>query len=255
MLLAIDIGNTNTVVGLFENEKLLGHFRVSSNRNSTADEVSFLLKGHLLQTGVNAKSVSKAIIGSVVPPLTNVFAHSVEQSFGCRPIIVTSKLNLPVKINVDEPEQVGADRIANAVAGVSLHGAPVIVVDFGTATTFDVVDGHSQYIGGIIIPGPETAMSELAKRAARLFEVQIEQPERVVGRSTTEALKSGLFYGTIGQVDYLVDKILEETKLTGPAIVATGGFSSGLDQLSRHITKTDMTLTLVGLRLIAESNS
>jgi type III pantothenate kinase len=168
--------------------------------------------------------------------------------------VVSHKLKLPITIAIDYPEQVGADRIANAAAGFTKFGGPVIVVDFGTATNFDIVDQKGAYIGGILLPGPETSMAELARKAARLFEVRIEPPDTVVGKSTAGALKSGLFYGTVGQVDYLIDRVIEETGFTSTRIVATGGFSRGLDQHSRHIKMIEPDLTLEGLRIISELN-
>jgi type III pantothenate kinase len=189
-----------------------------------------------------------------VPQLTPVYETSCRKYFKADPLIVSSQVRLAVQIEVSRPEEIGADRLANASAGFVKFGGPVIVVDFGTATTFDVVDRRGVYIGGVIAPGPETSLAELARKAARLFEVRIERPQSVVGKSTAGALKSGLFYGTLGQVDFIIDRIVEEAGLAGGAVVATGGLAHGFETLSRHITTFEQTLTLEGLRIIHELN-
>ena len=254
MLIAIDIGNTSIVTGLFKETTLKDRFHLSTRYNQTADEAGFFITGWLRQMDVSGEDIDSVIISSVVPPLTTVFELMAKKHLGCLPLIVSHKLKLPITVEIDDPGQVGADRIANAVAGFSKFGGPVIVVDFGTATNFDIVDKKGAYIGGILVPGPETSMAELARKAARLFEVRIEPPDSVVGRSTAGALKSGLFHGTIGQVDYLIEKIIEETGFADCKVVATGGFSRSIDKYSQHIKLIEPTLTLNGLRLIAELN-
>ena len=254
MLLAIDIGNTDTVVGVYEGNALKGHFRVASKSRLTADEAGFFITGLLERMHVAVADVHKIVVGSVVPPLTSVFEETAGRYFDCPTTVVSARINLPIRIEIDQPDQVGADRIANSVAAYGKFGGPVIVVDFGTATTFDVVSTDGAYIGGVIIPGPETSMTELARQAARLFEVRIEPPDSVVGKSTAGALKSGLFYGTVGQVDFIIEKIIEETGFKDVRIVATGGLASGMEQASRRISTVEPTLTLEGLRLISELN-
>ncbi len=255
MLLAIDIGNTTIVIGLFENTTLKDRFSISTRQNMTADEAGFMITGWLERMHLSGEDIEVVIVSSVVPPLTTTFEYTSKKHLGCLPIIVSHKLKLPVTVEIDQPDQVGADRIANAVAGFTKFGGPVIIVDFGTATNFDIINEKAAYIGGILLPGPETSMAELAKRAARLFEVRIEPPDSVVGKSTAGALKSGLFYGTIGQVDYLVDKIIEETGFENCRVVGTGGFSRSIDKYSKHIKLIEPNLTLEGLRLIAAMNT
>ncbi|MFZ5980695.1 MAG: type III pantothenate kinase [Candidatus Zixiibacteriota bacterium] len=254
MLLAIDIGNTNTVVGLFEGAALKHDFRFASHRNRTSDEAGILILDVLERVGVSPDTVKRAVLASVVPPLTTVYETAVRRYFKCKPLTVSYRIKLPVKIEIDYPEQVGADRIANAAAGFHKYGGPVIVVDFGTATTFDVVSAEGAYIGGVIIPGPETSMAELVKRAARLFDVRFEPPDCVVGKSTAGAMKSGMFYGTVGQVDFLIKKIIEETGFENPTVIATGGLASGIEKYSAYIERVEPALTLEGLRLISEIN-
>jgi type III pantothenate kinase len=254
MLLAIDIGNTNTVVGVFRDGALRDSFRVTSKRQMTADEAGFFISGLLERMKITTGEIDKVVIGSVVPALTSVFEETSRRYFGCIPIMVSARIKLPVKVEIDKPDEVGADRIANAAGAFNRFGGPVIVVDFGTATTFDVVSKEGAYIGGVIIPGPETSMADLARKAAKLFEIRIEPPDTVVGKSTAGALKSGLFFGTVGQVDYIIERIIEETEFEKTTIVATGGLATGIEKYSRHIKQVEPNLTLEGLRLIAEMN-
>ncbi|MFQ5454198.1 MAG: type III pantothenate kinase [Candidatus Zixiibacteriota bacterium] len=252
MLIVIDIGNTNIVVGIYKSNSLKDFFRISTRHNITSDEVGFFINSWLDKIKIANDEIDSVIISSVVPPLTTTFETAAKRHLGCIATVVSSKINLPISIAINRPEQVGADRIANAVAGYKKYRGPVIIVDFGTATNFDIVNDKGAYIGGVLAPGPETSMAELAKKAARLFEVCIEPPETVVGKSTAGALKSGLFYGTVGQVDYIIDKIIEETGFTDCKIIATGGFASGIEKYSRYINIIEPTLTLEGLRLISE---
>lgn len=254
MLLVIDIGNTNIVIGLYSGERLKDHFRMATRDNMTADEAGLMISQWLKQMNIENEQIDSAVMASVVPTLTATFETVIKSYLGCLPIVVSPDINLPVAIEIDQPEQVGADRIANTAAGFAKFGGPIIIVDFGTATTFDIVSDKGAYIGGIIIPGPATSMAELAKKAARLFEVRIEPPEKVVGTSTASALKSGMFYGTVGQVDFIIDKILDETSFENCKIIATGGLAKGIEQHSKHISIIEPTLTLEGLRLIADLN-
>ena len=254
MLLAIDIVNTNTVVGVLEQADLKSHFRVASASNLTSDEAGMFLTGLLQRVDIAPASIDRVIIASVVPQLTPIYEEASEKYFNHNPIVVNAHVKLPIKVEIDQPDEVGADRLANSAAGFAEFGGPLIVVDFGTATTFDVVSASGAYIGGVIIPGPQTSMAELARRAARLFEVQLEPPESVVGKTTETAMKSGLFHGSIGQIDHIIDKIIAETGFEKPTIVATGGLVSDIQQHSQHISSSDPVLTLKGLRLIADMN-
>ncbi|MDF1545244.1 MAG: type III pantothenate kinase [bacterium] len=254
MLLAVDIGNTNLVVGLYEGTRLKDHFRIASRQNITPDEAGFYVTHWLQSMRVPNEEIDKVIVGSVVPGLTSVLETTSKRYFGCFPIIVSNRIKLPITVEIDQPDQIGADRICNAAAGYAKFGGPIVIVDFGTATTFDVVNKSGAYIGGIITPGPETSMAELARKAARLFEIRIEQPDSVIGKSTAGALKSGLFYGLIGQTDFIIDKILEQDTIESPKVIATGGLASGIEKHSRHISAVEPTLTLEGLRILAELN-
>ena len=254
MLLAIDIGNTNTVVGVFDRDKLRDYFRVASSHHLTSDEAGLFVTGLLDRMEIRPNEINRIVVSSVVPRLSTVYERMCARFFRVEPLWVSVDITLPVTIDIDKPRQVGADRIANAAAAFVKYGGPVIVIDFGTAINFDVVTEQGAYIGGVLVPGPETSMAELARKAARLFEVRLAEPERAVGRTTAQALQSGLFYGTLGQIDFILDRIIAETEFTNPSVVATGGLANGIEKHSRHISKVDPTLTLDGLRYIAAAN-
>lgn len=254
MVLVVDIGNSNIVIGLYSGEKLEGSMRLTTRDSLTSDEAGLLVTGFLSRKGFGPDRISQVVIGSVVPHLNLAFEETARKYLGCEPVVLSSDLKLPVTIDIDQPHQAGADRIANAAAAFIRFGGPLIVVDFGTATTFDIVNKDGAYIGGVISPGHRTSMIQLVRRTAQLPEVRIEPPDKVVGRDTETALKSGLFHGTVGQIDHIIDKIIEETGMVDPTIIATGGLATGLEKHSRHIQKVEPELTLDGLRIIGELN-
>jgi type III pantothenate kinase len=267
MLLAIDVGNTEVTLGLFEGRRLVRSYRVSSETRRTADEAALLLRQiapELAGTNGAAEASRKAkgsrraaarehdcVIASVVPPQTAIFVEAVRQLLGKAPHVVTAESAPWLPIEYRDPGAVGADRIANAVATIERHGTPAIVVDFGTATTFDVISKDGRYLGGVIAPGVLTAAENLVRRAARLGAFEIKEPARVVGRSTEESLQSGLLYGTVGQVDAIVRRIAAEARIR-PIVIATGGLAKSIAAHSKAITKVDPHLTLHGLRIIRE---
>ncbi len=254
MLIAIDIGNTNTVVGVFDGDSLLSHFRVTSQTQMTVDEaglfVTSLFTRHIASgTG----HVSDVAVCSVVPTLTRVYEQMTRKYFEVEPIVVSARSKLPIAIDYPEPSEIGADRLANAAAGYHRVGKALVVVDLGTAINFDVVSGEGAYIGGVIAPGTQAAGANLAKKAARLFEVRSEKPNRAIGKSTAEALKSGLFYGTVGVIDHILDRIFAE--LGGrTAVIGTGGEAEIFCRESKYVGEVVPTLTLEGIRLIADLN-
>jgi len=254
MLLAIDIGNTNTVVGVFDGDKLVGHFRVASDLNLTPDEaglfVTSLFRHHIR---AEAGQVKQVAICSVVPNLTGVYEKMARKYFEVDPLTINAHTKLPITIDYPNPSEIGADRLANAAAGYARIKNEVIIVDLGTAITFDVVSEKGQYVGGIIAPGTQAAGANLAKKAARLFDVRVEKPDRVVGKSTAEALKSGLFYGTVGVIDHILELIFEELGHK-TAVLATGGEAESYCRESRYVQEVVPALTLEGIRLIAEIN-
>jgi type III pantothenate kinase len=254
MLLALDIGNTNTVAGIFDGTSLLHQNRIVTNRDSTAEQLVDSYANWLTQSKVEKEKIRSAIICSVVPLVTAAFTQMVQSLFKIDALILSSELPLPIKIDIDAPRQVGADRIANAVAAFSKYGGECIVVDFGTATNFDIVNKSGDYIGGVLLPGPETSMAELARKAAQLHLVDIEPPQKVIGRTTSEALMSGLFFGTVGQIDYMVERIIDEANFNKPAVIATGGLAEKFVSYSKYIQRSEPDLTLEGLRIISEYN-
>jgi len=254
MLIAIDIGNTNTVVGIFDGETLLSHFRVTSQTQMTVDEAGLFVTS-LFNRHVKADvgRVSRVAVCSVVPTLTVVYEQMARKYFEVDPIVVSAGCKLPIGIDYPEPSEIGADRLANASAAYHRIGKSLVVVDLGTAINFDVVSDKGAYIGGVIAPGTQTAGASLAKKAARLFEVRSEKPTRTIGKSTAEALKSGLFYGTVGVIDQILDRIFAE--LGGPTeVIGTGGQAEIYCEESKYVGDVVPTLTLEGIQLIADLN-
>ena len=249
MLLAIDVGNTNTAIGLFEGQDLRFRWRVSTDGNRTSDEFGILVRELCAQSGVDIRDVSRLCLSSVVPTLTTALVRMSREVLGVEPVVVGVDLDLGIAIDYDDPKEVGGDRLADAVAAHELYEGPVIVVDFGTATTFDVVSGDGRYLGGAIAPGPLTSIENLFRKAALLHRVALEPPEAAIGRSTEESLRSGITYGIAGQVDGIVRRIVEEWG-EDPTVIATGGFAARIAPFSSEIDLVDSDLTLRGLAAI-----
>jgi type III pantothenate kinase len=248
MLLAVDVGNTQTVLGLFDGERLAEHRRLATERNRTSDELGALL-GEMVDLG----AVDAICLSSTVPALVREYELFAER-WAQAPILVVgpgAKTGIPVRY--DDPREVGPDRVVNAVAAKERHGAPCIVVDFGTSTNFDVVSAEGEYVGGVLAPGIEISMDALFARAARLMRVDFTEPPTVIGKTTVHSLQSGLVYGFAGQVDRIVEEIRGELGVEAPAI-ATGGLAEIVAPHSRAIEMIDPHLTLEGLRLVWELN-
>lgn len=248
-LLAVDIGNTQVVAGVFEGAKLHALFRLTSQLGRTADELIPLL-GPLLapyQEGI-ARS-RRVVIGSVVPPVTGAYEEYARRHLKADPILVHAGLSLSIQLDVPDPTSVGADRIADAVAAAALYTLPAVVVDLGTATTFDVVLPGPRYVGGVIAPGIMTSAEELFRRAARLAKVELRTPERVVGRTTEQSIQSGILFGAAGQIDGIIERICAEMDFR-PAVIATGGLAEQIAPITRSLGIVDPGLTLQGLRLV-----
>jgi type III pantothenate kinase len=246
-LLTIDVGNTQTVLGLFEGAELAEHRRLATEPERTGDELAVLLRSMLDLNGLEGISFA-----SSVPQLLRSYEQVAEQ-LGAPLLLLGPGTKTGMPIRYDDPREVGPDRIANAVAARERYGAPSIVVDFGTSTNFDIVSAGGEYVGGVLAPGIETSMEALFSRAARLFKVDFVEPPSVIGKTTAAGLQSGLVYGFAGQVDAIVDRIREELQADAPAI-ATGGLAELITPHARTIERIDPYLTLEGLRLVWERN-
>lgn len=250
MLLALDIGNTNIVAGVFEGDSLKAHWRLSSDAGRTSDEYGLTLLGLLAAAGIGKKDIHGAIIASVVPRLTGALTGAVFDYLGCTARVVTHQSCL-IPVLTDDPSEVGADRLVNAVAAYSVHRRALIVVDFGTAVTFDHVTGKGEYAGGIIAPGIGISSEALFSRTARLPLISPGRPEVLIGKNTADSMRSGLFYGFVGLVDGIIERMITQAG-GSPAIVATGGLAPLILGESKHITGSDEFLTLKGLKIIYE---
>lgn len=249
MLLAIDAGNTNVVLGIFEGERSVATMRVATRRDATADEVSLVVEHLARDLPGGAAAISRTVVCSVVPSLTRAFEEYAKGERGHDALVVDGSLDVGVPVLLDDPRELGADRLVNALAAKHDFGAPVVVVDLGTATTFDCVNEAGAYVGGIIVPGMETSAEELFRRAARLSKVDLTFPPNAIGRNTRDALRSGLLRGTAAMIDALVGQIWDEMGGRGRTI-ATGGLSPLLAPHCRKIDGVDVNLTLRGLLLV-----
>jgi len=253
MLLGIDVGNTQTVIGVFINDELRNNWRISTERERTADEMALAVGGFLALSGQRLEDVDGMIISSVVPEMTTALVHLAHDILKLEPLIVDSDTDMGLPVKYDDPREVGADRLANAVAAIHKHGVPCIIVDFGTATTLDAISGSGEYLGGTIAPGVEISAAALFRSAARLSRVEMVAPESPIGRNTVESVQAGIVFGTAGQVDRLVE--LFKVELGGDSkVVATGGLAEVVVDQCRTIDVWDPLLTLDGLRLIYQRN-
>jgi type III pantothenate kinase len=254
MLLAIDAGNTNVTCGLYNKRELVARFRLGTHHRSTSDEWGVVIRALLADQGFGQSPLRDAIIASVVPPLTPVIEQSLKDYFKVSPLIVGPGIKTGLSIRYENPQEVGADRIVNSVAAIAKYGKPLIIVDFGTATTFDAISAKGEYLGGAIAPGISISAEALFTRTSKLPRVEIKRPEKVIGRTTVEAIQSGLFYGYAGLTDRMITQMAAALKPARPRVIATGGLAGIIAAESELIDAVDPDLTLRGLQIIWEKN-
>jgi type III pantothenate kinase len=252
MLLAVDVGNTETVVGLYGEDDLLDHWRIATNAERTGDEHAMLLTGFLSQHGMNFDQVTGIAVSSTVPRLTATMRRMAARYLDVPTVILEPGVKTGMPILYENPKEVGPDRIANAVAAYDLYGGPTIVVDFGTATTFDAITGKGEYAGGAILPGVQISLDALFMRAAAVRRVELGEPRHIIGKTTVESVQSGVVFGTSELVDGLCERFEEE--LGESTVISTGGLGGMFSRLTKRIEHHEPWLTLHGLRLIFEKN-
>ncbi len=253
MILAIDVGNTNIVVALYDNDKLRRNWRMATDKNKASDEYGVLITQFLQFENVSTDDIDDVMIASVVPTVMHSLKNAVKRYIGCEPMIVGPGIKTGMNIRYDNPRELGADRIVNAVAAIHKYKPPLIIVDFGTATTFCAVDRNGDYLGGVISAGVKISMSALFEKTAKLPKVEIVKPGSVIGRSTSSAIQSGAVFGHAGQVDGIVRRIKKE--IGGDAtVIATGGLAKMIAEESDEINFVDSMLTLDGLKILYDKN-
>lgn len=252
MLLTLDVGNTEITLGLFRERELEAHWRLTTNPERTPDEWAASVAAFLDHAGRSPSEVRAACLASVAPAVTQRIVEGIETTTGCAPLAVDARSALPITLDVDEPLSVGADRVVNVLAASTLYQGDIIVVDFGTATTFDCVTADARFIGGVIMPGLRTSADQLTRRTAKLPATELVPPERAIGRRTEDCIRAGVLFGTADAVDGIVRRIRAEWPGGGsPGVVATGGLARLVAPLTRSIEQVDPDLTLRGLSLAA----
>lgn len=253
MIFVFDIGNTNTVLGVYDGDELKYHWRIETNRNRTDDEYGMVIKSLFNHVGLSFSHIDGIVISSVVPPIMFALERMCEKYFNLKPLVVGPGTKTGLNIKYENPREVGADRIVNAVAAIHDYGSPLIIVDFGTATTYCYVNEDKQYMGGAIAPGINISTEALYSKAAKLPRIEITRPEGVIGKNTVSAMQAGIVYGYVGQVEGIVKRMKEQSKIE-PTVIATGGLAQLISQESNIFDVIDPFLTLKGLQLIYKRN-
>lgn len=254
MLLVIDIGNTNITLGVFRGEELLGTFRMMTKQPRTSDEYGITLRELVERQGILGTDIDAAIVASVVPDVMHSFGSAMIKYFGIKPMVVSAGIKTGIRIMTENPKQVGADRIVDAVAAYTIHGGPVIVIDYGTATTYDVVGPDGTFEAAVIAPGIRTSAQAMWGQAAMLPAVEIRKPDSILGRETVASMQAGIVYGQLGQTEYIVERIRRESGYSDAKVIASGGLGKIIAGETEVIDVYDPQLTLKGLRIIYEKN-
>ncbi len=253
MILVFDVGNTNMVVGVLEGENLLTHWRIRTDNMRTADEYGMILKSLFEDQGLDKTNIRAVIISSVVPTLMMELIGMSEKYFYCQPLVIGPGIKTGLAIKYENPREVGADRVVNAVAGFHKYGGPLIIVDFGTATTFCVINEVGEYLGGAIAPGIKISTEALVARASKLPRVELIKPKSLIGKNTVASMQAGIIYGFVGQVEGIINRMKSELNFN-PTVIATGGLANIIAEETEAIDMIDEFLTLEGLRIIYEMN-
>ena len=254
MILVIDVGNTNTVLGLYEEKVLLDYWRIKTDANKTSDEFGMMVYQLFNYSSYNIENVSSIVVSSVVPTLMYTLQHMVRKYFKQEALVVGPGIKTGINIRYDNPREVGADRIVNAIAAYELYGGPLVIVDFGTAITFCAISESGEYIGGAIAPGIQISMDALFQKTAKLPRIELIKPQTVIGKNTINSMQSGIIFGFVGQVDYIVKRMKKEINNDNIKVIATGGLARLIATESETIDVVNGLLTLEGLRIIYERN-
>ena len=254
MILTVDVGNTNLTFGVYEGKNLLAHWRMATDKEKTSDEFGMFFVSLFKHEGLDVHQTQAVIISSVVPPVMYSLEHSIRKYFKVEPIVVGPGIKTGINIKYENPREVGADRIVNAVAACEIYGGPLIIVDFGTATTFCAITSKNEYLGGVICPGIKISAEALFQRAAKLPRIELTKPESVIGKNTIGSMQSGIVFGYVGQVDYIVKRMKMEMHEENIKVIATGGLARMIAAESETIDEINSLLTLEGLRIIYEKN-
>ncbi len=252
MLLVIDIGNTNVTFGVFEKKEIKTTFRITTKIPRTSDEYGLLICDLLLKKSIDIDDIEDIIISSVVPNVMHSFQNGIIKYLNKKPIVVEPGTKTGIKITLTNPREVGADRIVDAVGAYFIYGGPVLVIDYGTATTYDYVSGDGAFSAGVITTGIRSSAKELSQDAAKLPEIEIKRPDTILAKDTIRSMQAGLFYGYVGQTEYIIDKFKEETGISDMKVVATGGLGKIISEATEKIDYYDANLTLHGLRILYE---
>lgn len=252
MLLVIDIGNTNVTFGVFEKKEIKTTFRITTKIPRTSDEYGLLICDLLLKKSIDIEDIEDIIISSVVPNVMHTFQNGMIKYLNKKPIVVEPGTKTGIKITLTNPREVGADRIVDAVGAYFIYGGPVLVIDYGTATTYDYVSGDGAFSAGVITTGIRSSAKELSQDAAKLPEIEIKRPDTILAKDTIRSMQAGLFYGYVGQTEYIIDKFKDETGISDMKVVATGGLGKIISEATEKIDYYDANLTLHGLRILYE---